>query len=75
MYSTSCTASLNFLSNRFNLILKEIHEFIHHDGGAYTLSLFFSQTPHRVEEKLGIVSIQVDDTGKVNVPGSSSATL
>ena len=57
-----------------NLVFKEILE-LACEGGAYTLSLFLSQTLYRVEKKLGIVSIQVDDTGKVNVPGSSSATL
>ena len=28
-----------------------------------------SQTLHCVEKKLGVVSIQVDDTGKIGVPG------
>ena len=37
------------------------------------LSLFL--TLHSVENKLGIVSIQVDDAGKVVVPGSSQRIL
>ena len=58
-----------------NLIFIEIHEFTCHDGGAYDLTLFLSQTIHRFKNKLGIVSIQVDDTGKVDIPGSSQCTL
>ena len=34
-----------------------------------------SQTLHRDKNKLGFVSIPVDDTGKVGVPGSSERTL
>ena len=34
-----------------------------------------SQTLHCVEKKLGVVSIQVDDTGKIGVPGSSPVVL
>jgi hypothetical protein len=67
-----CRASINFLSY---LILEEIHEFTCHDGGAYGISLFLSETLHRVKKKLGIVSIQVYDTGKVGVTDSSQLTL
>ena len=72
MWRTRITASINFLSN---LIFKEIHELTCQEGDAYALSLFLSQTLHRIEKKLEIVSIQVDDTGKVGVPHSSQCTL
>ena len=37
--------------------------------------MFLSETPHRVKKKLRIVSIQIDDTGKVGIPGNSQGTL
>ena len=68
MCRISRTASINFLSY---LILEEIHEFTCHDGGAYGISLFLSETPHRVKKKFRIISIQINDTRKVGVPGDS----
>ena len=75
MCRTSCTASINFLSNRLRFIFKEIHELTCQEGGAYALSLFLSQTLHHIENKLGIISIQDDDTGKVGITVSSKRTL